>query len=258
VSEAKLVELTNSHACTYYSRYTDVSTLIARTVTLIINDLETIGRLGDVSATPSTPHTILPPMLQHVTQVRLVVKLPLQFYRSLEEEEQDMHTSNDVSSWRQLASHLSALPRLRKVQVWMEHLGPTSWTALNERLVLAPLVRLSERSALQISVSLPNLHPKFERETRHFTMETPGPPFTLYRRVRQRYHAKRSGSGELSVIYKADFPFSPEVLELNDRSMAQVEEEERRDWMSGKDVEESVDETLDMLGILRGGEVFNI
>jgi hypothetical protein len=62
----------------------------------------------------------------------------------------------------------------------------------------------------------------------------------------------------LSVIYKANFPFTPEIFEQDDKPMAQVEEEERRDWKNGRDVEKNVDETLDMLDSLRRGECFNI
>jgi hypothetical protein len=50
---------------------------MAHTTTLVINDLETIGRLGEKSATPSTLFIILHPLFQHVTQMRIVLKLPL-------------------------------------------------------------------------------------------------------------------------------------------------------------------------------------
>jgi hypothetical protein len=49
----------------------------------------------------------------------------------------------------------------------MENNEPYSWTAVDERVAVAPLGRLSGSSNLIIVLSLPKLHPGFEQDSCH-------------------------------------------------------------------------------------------
>jgi hypothetical protein len=206
---------------------------------LIITDLATIRRLHERLATPSTNFTSLSLLLKQVTEMRLILKLPLQLYKSLETSELNLDISRDITAWLLLDSILGALPKLAKVEIWMEHDDPCSWTVVNERIALAPIAKLSASSNLKIALSLPKLHPGLEQDDRHFTSETPKPPYLLYRRTRQRYHAKLHWKGSFEVFHKPDFPFLPDVPGFEQWPMAEVEEQERRLWKSGEDVEKT-------------------
>lgn len=109
--------------------------------------------------------------------------------------------------------------------------------------MLSPLSSLFQVQDLNVSFSLPKLHPKLEQEDRHFIQGTPI-CFVLHRRVRQRYHATESVQGTVAIVRKADFPFLLDACEYVDMTMAEIEEDERTMWESGIDVEDMMCELL--------------
>lgn len=176
-----------------------------------------------------------------VTRLSLVVKLPLQFYQILEcADNTDSELQSDIMAWLQIDSSVRALNKLRRLQVWLDHGDTCPWAVVHERAVLSPLIRLCETSSLELSFSLPKLHPRFEDEARHFTGTLV--PFHLHRRLRQRYHGRTSSRGSLEVIHKPDFPFLLDIDGYDDMSMVDVEEEEKAWWKEGGDVEREVND----------------
>lgn len=223
-------------------RHRDIITLLANGTKLIIADLETINSLNKMAATPSKPFSIFSYIILPVTRLSLVFRLPLHFYHSVDRSENTKSDAqDDVMIWLQLDSCLRVLTKLKGLQIWLEHGETCSWSVVNERAVLAPLIRLCKTQDLELSISLPKLHPTYEQEARHFTSESLV-PFHLHRRLRQRHHGRTSSSGRLEVVYKADFPFLLDIIDFHDRPLADLEEKERGYWKDGGDVEKDVNE----------------
>jgi hypothetical protein len=227
-------------------RHLDIITLLAYGTKLIITDLETIVSLKRMAATPPKPLNIFSCLILPVTRVDLVFRLPLHFYHSLDRTENtNFEAQDNVMTWMQLDSCLRVLTQLKRLQIWLEHGETCSWSVVNERAVLAPLIRLCKIQDLESSISLPKLHPTYEQEARHFTSESLV-PFHLHRRLRQRHHGRTSSTGRLEVFYKADFPFLLDIIDFHDRPLAVLEEEERGYWKEGRDVEKDVNEVNTM------------
>jgi hypothetical protein len=216
--------------------------MLAYGTELVITDFETINCLKRKTSMPSNPLSIFSSLLLRVTRLSLVLRLPLEFYHSLDSSEDiESDMQSDITTWERLDSTLRALTKLKRLQIWLEHSETSSWSVINERAVLAPLIRLCNTQDLKIVISLPKLHPKFEQEARHFTSESPA-PFHLHRRLRQRHHVCMNSRGYPEVIYKADFPFLLDIIDFHDRPLLELEEEERGYWKNGDDVEREVNE----------------
>jgi hypothetical protein len=155
-----------------------------------------------------------------------------------------------MTSWFQIFPAIVQLETLRKLQIWIDHDESTSWTLVNERAILRPLEPLIEISDLDMSISLPKLHPLWENPYRHFIQDKP--IFNIERRPRHIYHGKRNPAyqeGEFYVLERRDFPFlgnfENEVIDfLNEMgpehdlkkwSAAKLEAFERDLWVKGGD-----------------------
>jgi hypothetical protein len=197
-------------------------------------------------ATQEVIPSISPDLLLKITRLSVVLKLQLQFYQSLDNlEDAREDTRDDIGAWSRFDSNIRRLPRLKKLQIWFEHNDPCTWTVVNERVLLAPLIRLCEAKSLDITLSLPKLHPKFIQDSRHYTSEVTI-PFRLYRRLRQRYHANTDPHSMSKTDYKPDFPYLLEVIDFSEMPMGELEELERGEWDAGTDMEREVDR---MIGI---------
>jgi len=147
---------------------------------------------------------------------------------------------SDESKWIILGSFLTTttLPKLRSLDIWLDHDHSSTWTMVPERILLQSLP--ADRS-ISTTVNLPYLLPSYESAARHFTPTSPAPTFTLNRRVRQRFFAVRSRSGNTTVMYKADFPLLFEQYEDIGMEEEDIVATERRMWESGRDVEAEVE-----------------
>jgi hypothetical protein len=216
-----------------------------------ITDLHTIDRMHTAEPTPDACDGIAPSLLLKITSLSIVLKLPLHFYESLEKLErledalEDM--SDDTRAWLRIDSTMRLFPNLKKLRIWFEHNDSCTWTVVNERVLVSPLTRLNLDKDIEMTLSLPKLHPKFAQDSRHYTSES-GTPFRLHRRLRQNWHATMSADGILRREYKTDFPFFQEIIDFEDRTMGEVERVERSGWMTGMDMEEEVE-------ILGGGGI---
>ena len=123
--------------------------------------------------------------------------------------------------------------------LWLDHDEQCAWAAVHERAMLRPVAAyLSNKRSLVASLSLPNLHPKLEREDRHFVQGSPA-QVLLHRRIRQRHYGQLDVNGESEVVYKPDFPFLLELYEFYpEEDAAELEEFERSEWKIGQDMEE--------------------
>lgn len=234
----------------------EIADFMARTSTLHITDLETVKSL-DGSNVGET-RFLTAPLFNNVIRLSITLRLPLPFCHALERP-YNSHTSalevdGDTQTWSQLGTTLTQLEKLRTLGIWLDHDEPCSWSVVNERSILSCLTPVIAIEGLDISISLPKLHPKYEEENRHFVRGSPI-PFHLIRRRRQTSHGRKTDSqhGD-EVIIQADFPVSQELIDLAIEvcdsprtTVAEMEEIERRDWMSGMDVEASTRQMLDSL-----------
>ncbi|KAF1839455.1 hypothetical protein BDW02DRAFT_626329 [Decorospora gaudefroyi] len=253
------------------SIYVEICDLLARTAAIHITDLGTIESLDDQLAVPEQhPLGSLSRMLCNITWLNISLRLPLKFFQALESLTKDDTTTTSIPNpdtepaspnltpWLQIGHTLSHFKRLAKLHLWFDYDEPGYWTAFNERALLEPLfTRLrSEPNSPEVSVFLPYLHPKFEKEDRHYVDVKLVGAVRLCRMVREREFAQIDAQGHVRIVHKDDFPF---MLELHDYtiaagfesiSMEEMLENERAQWHAGVDVERLLREVREELGQL--------
>jgi hypothetical protein len=108
---------------------------------------------------------------------------------------------------------------------------------------------LLDISDLDMSTSLPKLHPLCENPYRHFIQDSP--VFKIERRLRPTQHGEEYLSGNFAMEAGVDFPYlgnwwnetgtdakaKPSEWEMKVYSPAEMESMERHLWLIGKDVE---------------------
>ncbi|KAF2116813.1 hypothetical protein BDV96DRAFT_598659 [Lophiotrema nucula] len=220
----------------------EIADLLTHTAIVEVVDLITLDHLSYEKSILPFPG---PPL--DVTQLSITLRLPLEFSDALENPEDTTVVKPELAKalkiWRQLGTTISLLENLRALQIWLDHDEPGTWSVVNERAVLAPFTPIFRNTHLTTTQSLPKLHPKFEKEQRHFVHESQA-PCQLQRRLRRRVHTWETVNGREIPVLKADFPFSWDIY---DKSIEETEAQERVDWMNGIDVEKRVNDFIQML-----------
>lgn len=195
----------------------------------------TDGRALDHLTTSKLLQCILP----NLKTLSISLRLPLATYQALENA-----TSIEgskillVVAWTKLLRAIERMTSLRRLHIWLDHDEGSTWSKVNERAIISPLVCLSDIPNLDVSINLPRLHPKWETSERHFTEDSPASPLTIHRRNRQRYHVKREWNGSLGWEHSPDFPILYDHEEWFGVSVGEMEELERQCWKKGGDVYE--------------------
>ncbi|KAI1119804.1 hypothetical protein F5Y10DRAFT_150740 [Nemania abortiva] len=158
--------------------------------------------------------------------------------------------STPFTKWLYFWPAVYRLQQLRSLCIWLDHDDPSSWSSVKERLALRHITnsvaareqvrRQKDLPHIDILLNLPKLHPETAKPDTHFIQDSLPPPFTIERRIRQRYHCEETAGGNLAVRYKADFPFTHELPELfgyPTMTLEGIEEMERGMWEDGFDVE---------------------
>ncbi|KIM94656.1 hypothetical protein OIDMADRAFT_34670 [Oidiodendron maius Zn] len=83
-----------------------------------------------------------------------------------------------------------------------------------------------------------NVHIQLYRPDTHFVQESALPPFIIERRIRQRYLCEEGPSGDLSVIYNADFPIMHQFQGFLELGMNGEPNMNREPHMTLQEVEE--------------------
>ncbi|KAH6639129.1 hypothetical protein C7974DRAFT_305165 [Boeremia exigua] len=224
--------------------YHETIRLLIQTATIHISDLDVIrhcSRYEAVHAQPNIPSALW----QHATHVSISFRLPMAFCRALEQTGYVAPELSCISdSWTTLGSNLVQMPSLVRLTFWLDHDEPCPWALVGEQKIFSPLQDLFHKKNLEMSVSLPNLHPRYENTGRHFTNRATA-PFVLYRRYRQTYHQVKSSNDPPQITLRLDFPFLFCFNELDPTllgTIAEVEELERTWWADGMDVERFVED----------------
>jgi hypothetical protein len=208
-----------------------------------INDVDTL-RLLFLHLNPEKPESgskltseFLDWVIPNIKELRVDLRLPLAAFEALEHGRQSALSGLSlISGWPDLPLTVARMSKLRRLRIWLDHDEPGSWSMVNERATLSPLVVLRTNPDLHVSVNLPKLHPKWESPDKHFTDDSPPSPIVIRRRYRQRCHAVSSEDGGLQEKHEPDFPVLYELGDWDENStMEEVERHERETWKAGDD-----------------------
>jgi hypothetical protein len=220
-----------------YHRFIDFTEMIADTVAIHVNDLDSLKTMISNSSlnthASGCPHSVTSSLLRFILpslkDLSISLRIALRSYKALENDFDDMAFT---STWTELPIAVRNMSKLRRLRIWLDHSEPSTWTTVNERAVLSPLGSLGI-DILKVAIDLPKLHPKWETPERHFTEDSAPLGVPIHRRYRQRYHAVEASNGVLEVKYESDFPMLYIFTELWDMTMEEVEEMERDEWKWG-------------------------
>ena len=221
-----------------------------------VTDLDTLGCLlqgvDTSSSRTSSASSFLTSVLPYIRKLNITLRLPLRICKALENPVADSNPrsppaggstadwASQLTAWLQLCPTIAQLKELRRLRIWLDHNNQSSWSIVNERAILSPLMPLTSIPNLNISINLPKLHPYLERPDRHFGEDSPAPIFKIHRRLRQRYHGEEGSKGRFRVTYEADFPLLLDCPGFEDTPQAEIEELERSLWKKGVNVEKEL------------------
>lgn len=212
-----------------------------------LQDLQNLlGSATDGSAYPNKSFSCATFLTRH-RHLCLILRLPVEVFKSIEENEtgevdrtRGLRSETKGTTWQVLCPALAELSQLSSIHLWVDHIGPRTWTAVNERMFLAPVTALATiLPDCIIAVNLPMLHPTWEDATRHFTPGNEPSSYTIERRIRQRLHIVPGGSERTFVHRVNDFSILFEGYDPDEclHTEAQLE---RSLWEMGKIVEKIV------------------
>jgi hypothetical protein len=196
-----------------------------------------------MAATDPTLLNSAPTMLQQsITQLSITLRLPLEFFQSLEALGDNHTVSPDkteqalttAKTWIQISAALGRLSTLARLRLWFDHSDPRTWSLVNERMLLSPLLTQLSSTRINVSIILPTLHPQYEHEDRHLITKLPGRSIQLCRNLRQEFYLQETSQGGIEVVEKSDFPFFRDFFDM---PMAEIEAWERKGWDQGRDME---------------------
>jgi len=183
--------------------------------------------------------------VSNVIRLSITLKLPLAFFWSVERLSCNDPASSETDSaaqqasiWQRLGSTLGRFKALKKLDLWLDHNETQYWAVVNERSTLDPLLaQLNRRCDLEVTITLPMLHPRFENDERHYIEEKITPNVRVHRVLRQKRHAVTNATGDIRIVKENDFPFMYEAYEQYDMSLAEIVSREREEWREGRDME---------------------
>jgi hypothetical protein len=213
-------------------------------VVVNITDLATLMRMCNEAAGHVRPIILQ----QGVRHLSLTLRMPLDFYKSLETQtEKTTITPSEIQqepiaahTWAQLRSMLDKLTTLSTLRLWFDHSDTCSWSFVNERALLSSILTYLSATAITTTIILLRLHPVYESPDRHFTTDELGKNLYLYRKLRQRWYSEVDRSGDVDVVHKPDFPIAIDAFD--DMTIVEAEMWERKHWREGRDVEAMVRE----------------
>jgi hypothetical protein len=249
-------------------RFLDVCDFVVKRTAINITDIDTLEmwllKPNELSSGSNCAWNFRDYISPSIRKLNIAFRLPLAFYETLQkDEDEDLvsvagpHTravSVGCAAWERLWPAICQLPQLRSLHIWLDHDDIPSWSFVNERVALRPVISalLARRQArseeetmphMDVAINLPKLHPRYAKPDTHFFQESPPPPLTIERRIRQRFHCEdeERANGNLKAVYKADFPVLHELPEvIKEDAMSQ-----RVDGIQDEDITDEEDMTLE-------------
>lgn len=134
--------------------YDEVSQFWGQIVRANVMDLQTLGEL--VSTEKAARPGVLP---RRVGELGLTLRMPLEFFRAFERQGEDAGAMRQVQLWKKMPLTLANLPKLKALRIWLDHTDAQTWSIVNERAVLAPLLAHLSTTSAEVLIFLPMLHP---------------------------------------------------------------------------------------------------
>ncbi|KAK0649844.1 hypothetical protein B0T16DRAFT_492379 [Cercophora newfieldiana] len=185
---------------------------VTTTADFHVADLRTLESLLETAGLPVTEFGLGALNCARINSLAITLSQPLAFFEAIEKfcstdtsSSFDSEHESDIAFWTRLPSILPArLPCLRKLQIWLDHIGSEYWSVVNEREILGPLEAVAtSKSALELVWILPKVHPSIEDRQRHYLPgdeEQQGQSSSrleIQRSLRQRYRVfKKDRTGE--------------------------------------------------------------
>ncbi|KAH5155514.1 hypothetical protein HBI38_095170 [Parastagonospora nodorum] len=139
--------------------------------------------------------------------------------------------------WLRIVPALDRLKQLRKLRVWLDHDSNNFWYRINESAILSPLLNLTDRPDIELSIHLP----------KHADDDIAILPFQVERRRRTGHYPQFFGRTKVSV-HRDQFPMFDYFQMHMDQDPDPVENEkwERELWKRGDDMERALLEMIDI------------
>lgn len=139
------IEVPSQRHQAYNHRLIDICVMTADTETIEITDLDTLDTLTRGPG-ENLPWAGFAHMQPHVHKISVTLRLPLEFYRALEADEDDLlaiasrHTGTVAAAcrtWARVWPAVCQMPQLRNLNIWMDHDDPSSWSVVGEQAVVS-------------------------------------------------------------------------------------------------------------------------
>jgi len=175
-------------------------------------------------------------IMADIKSMEISLRLPLTVLEVLEHSPKIIAPDSTHSvTWTRLPNALEQCYKLRRLNIWLDHAVPCTWSIVNEKAVLFPFASFTKTFGFDMSFDLPKLHPTWATPQRHF-VEKSSCPIEIHRRYRQRKHAIMEHDGSIIVKYEPDFPVLYGLTDLNKPiTVEELENMERRQWEAGND-----------------------
>lgn len=230
----------------YITSRNEVYDLLAHISTVHVSDLNLIdnwARASEMAILSPSQFAKMP--VENVSRLSITLKLPLGFFQSVGRLSGNDSTSSDTDLatqqarlWQRLSSTLSHFEALKKLDLWLDHNEPQCWVVVNERSTLDLLLtQLSARPNLDVTITLPMLHPKYEENERHYIDETISQNINVHRALRSKKHAVTDAEGRIEIVEWNDFPTMYNSYGAHSLDLATIVERERKGWKEGRDME---------------------
>lgn len=232
--------------------------MMGKTTTFNLTDLTTMEALlqapHDGSSIFSRSWKVLSYVGSIIQDLNVTLRLPLVCYAELEHHNSSPCDGSTVMpsaatlSWIAMWQAICDLQHLSRLHVWLDHENQSSWSLVNERLVLSDVFNIleerlkahSQEKTFDVHFNMPKLHPRLSSPATHFSEASHLPSFKIERRFRQRYHSIEWAPQQFNEVLKADFPILWEIGEMEQEfgmTMEELEDYEKMMWDRGDDVE---------------------
>ncbi|KFY70986.1 hypothetical protein V499_08799 [Pseudogymnoascus sp. VKM F-103] len=234
--EAAYRERTDLREHRRYHTFLDACNVVVKTTAINVTDIDTLEMLllkpNELISDSNCAWNLRDYISPRIRKLNIAFRLPLAFYEVLQkDEDEDLvlvvgpHTravSVGCAAWERLWPAICQLPQLRSLHIWLDHDDRPSWSFVNERVAMRPMIAAllartqahSEEETMphmDVALNLPKLHPHYAKPDTHYFQESSSSLFTIERRIRQRWHCQEGPIGNLKVEHKADFPVLHEL-----------------------------------------------
>ncbi|OBT88931.1 hypothetical protein VE02_02861 [Pseudogymnoascus sp. 03VT05] len=169
-------------------RFLDVCDFVVKTTAINITDIDTLEKWllkpNERSSDPNCAWDFCDYIGLSIRKLNVSFRLPLAFYEALQKDEdedlvsvagpQTRAVSVACAAWERLWPAICQLPQLRSLHAWLDHDDVPSWSFVNERVALRPVIGalLARRQArseeetmphMDVALNLPKLHPRYAK-----------------------------------------------------------------------------------------------